>query len=90
MSVRASGSIAELPATARELPCGDRIRSRRVAKPRQLPGYRSRLGDELTNWAIYEGHQLDKILEPAAIIAADEPDLVAALETLDLMPEHAV
>jgi hypothetical protein len=46
--------------------------------------YRSRLGDELTNWAIFEGHQLDEIMEADAIIAADDPDLVAALETLGL------
>jgi hypothetical protein len=46
--------------------------------------YRSRLGDELMNWAIFEGHQLDEIMEAHAIIAADDPDLVAALEILGL------
>jgi hypothetical protein len=46
--------------------------------------YRSRLGDELTNWTIFEGHQLDEIMEADAIIAADDPDLAAALETLGL------
>ena len=46
--------------------------------------YRSRLGDELTNWAVFEGHRLDGIVEAGAIIAADDPDLVAALETLGL------
>jgi hypothetical protein len=45
--------------------------------------YRSRLGDELTNWAVFEGHQLE-IVEADAIIAADDPDLVAALEILGL------
>jgi hypothetical protein len=42
--------------------------------------YRSRLGDELTNWAIFEGHQLDEIAEADAIIEADDPDLVAGLD----------
>lgn len=46
--------------------------------------YRSRLGDELTNWAIFEGHQLDEIVEDDTIIATDDPDLVAALEMLGL------
>jgi hypothetical protein len=46
--------------------------------------YRSRLGDELTNWAIFEGHQLDEIVDADTIIAADDPDLVGALETLGL------
>ncbi len=46
--------------------------------------YRSRLGDELTNWAVFEGHQLDEIVEVDTIIAADDPDLVAALEILCL------
>jgi hypothetical protein len=46
--------------------------------------YRSRLGDELTNWAIFEGHQLDEVVEADANIAADDPDLVAALATLGL------
>jgi hypothetical protein len=46
--------------------------------------YRSRLGDELTNWAVFEGNQLDEILEADSIIAADDPDLVAALDTLGL------
>jgi hypothetical protein len=46
--------------------------------------YRSRLGDELTNWAVFEGHQLDEIVGVDAVIAADDPDLLAALETLSL------
>jgi hypothetical protein len=46
--------------------------------------YRSRLGDELTNWAVFEGHQLDEVVEADAIITADDADLVAALETLGL------
>jgi hypothetical protein len=46
--------------------------------------YRSRLGDELTNWAVFEGHHLDEIVEADAVIAADDPDLVAALQTLGL------
>jgi hypothetical protein len=46
--------------------------------------YRSRLGDELTNWAIFEGHQLDEIADADTVIAADDPDLVAALEILGL------
>jgi RES domain len=46
--------------------------------------YRSRLGDELTNWAVFEDHHLDEIVESDTTIAADDPDLVAALETLGL------
>jgi hypothetical protein len=46
--------------------------------------YRSRLGDDLMNWAVFEGHQLAEVAEVDTIIAADDPDLVAALETLGL------
>jgi hypothetical protein len=46
--------------------------------------YRSRLGDELENWAIFEGYDLEEIIDPAAPIADDDPDLVGALETLGL------
>jgi hypothetical protein len=46
--------------------------------------YLSRLGDELENWAVFEGNELDEIYEADAIIAADDTDLLAALETLGL------
>jgi hypothetical protein len=46
--------------------------------------YRSRLGDELTNWGVFEGHQLDAIVEAGTAIAADDADLLAALQTLGL------
>ncbi len=67
-------------------------RSRYVFEQRSAPSgepvagiaYRSRLGDELTNWAAFEGHQLDEIVEADEAIATDDPDLVAALETLGL------
>jgi hypothetical protein len=40
--------------------------------------YLSRLGDELQNWAIFEGHGLDEVRAADAVIEADDPDLVAA------------
>jgi hypothetical protein len=46
--------------------------------------YRSRLGDEISNWAIFEGSELDAVLEDNAPIEPGDPDLVAALETLGL------
>lgn len=46
--------------------------------------YLSRLGDELDNWAIFEGHELDAIVEADEEIAADDPDLASALATLGL------
>lgn len=51
---------------------------------RSLAGirYLSRLGDDVVNWAIFEGTEVDGAAsEP---IAADDPDLVAALGLLDL------
>ena len=47
--------------------------------------YLSRLGDELANWGIFEGSELDEILEDNEAIDADDPDFVSALETLNLM-----
>jgi hypothetical protein len=46
--------------------------------------YLSRLGDELSNWGIFEGSELDEILESNEAIEPDDPDFVSALETLDL------
>jgi hypothetical protein len=46
--------------------------------------YLSRLGDELTNWGIFEGSELDAILEDNEAIEPDDPDFVSALETLHL------
>ena len=46
--------------------------------------YLSRLGDELTNWGIFEGSEPDEILEENETIDPDDPDFVSALETLDL------
>jgi hypothetical protein len=46
--------------------------------------YLSRLGDELDNWAIFEGHELDEIIDADEAIDSDDPDFAAALETLDL------
>ena len=46
--------------------------------------YRSRLGDELENWGIFEGSELDEILEEAEPIEPDDPDFVSALKTLGL------
>jgi hypothetical protein len=45
--------------------------------------YLSRLGDDIVNWAIFEGNDPD---DPAAeAIDPDDPDLRAALETLGLV-----
>ena len=45
--------------------------------------YLSRLGDDIENWAIFEGTEpYDKRSEE---IARDDPDLLAALRTLDLV-----
>ncbi|WP_053225769.1 RES family NAD+ phosphorylase [Solirubrobacter soli] len=46
--------------------------------------YLSRLGDELANWGIFEGSELDAILEDNEAIEPDDPDFVSALETLNL------
>jgi hypothetical protein len=46
--------------------------------------YLSRLGDELTNWGIFEGSEPDEIVEDDEAIEPDDPDLVSALETLNL------
>jgi hypothetical protein len=45
--------------------------------------YLSRLGDDIENWAIFEGTEpYDKLSEE---IARDDADLLAALRTLDLV-----
>jgi hypothetical protein len=36
------------------------------------------------NWAIFEGYDQEKIVDGAAPIVHDDPDLVGALETLGL------
>ena len=46
--------------------------------------YLSRLGDELANWAIFEGSELDEVIEDNETIEPDDPDLVVALHTLNL------
>jgi hypothetical protein len=46
--------------------------------------YLSRLGDELTNWGIFEGSELDEIIESDEAIDAGDPDFVFALDTLGL------
>jgi hypothetical protein len=46
--------------------------------------YLSRLGDELTNWGIFEGSELDAIIEDIEAIDVDDPDFVSALDTLEL------
>jgi hypothetical protein len=46
--------------------------------------YLSRLGDELSNWGIFEGHEPDEILEEAESIEPDDPDFASALATLGL------
>jgi RES domain-containing protein len=46
--------------------------------------YLSRLGDELANWGIFEGSELDEVIESGETIDPDDPDLVSALDTLGL------
>ena len=46
--------------------------------------YLSRLGDELTNWGIFEGSEPDEIIEENEAIESDDPDFVSALHTLGL------
>ena len=47
--------------------------------------YRSRFGDEFTNWAIFERPDRSAISSPATRpITADDPDFLAALKTLGL------
>ena len=46
--------------------------------------YLSRLGDELANWGIFEGSELDEVIEDNETIERDDPDLVGALHTLNL------
>jgi len=46
--------------------------------------YLSRLGDDLANWAIFEGSELDQVIEDNETIEPDDPDLVVALHTLNL------
>jgi hypothetical protein len=45
--------------------------------------YGSRLGDDLTNWALFEGHD-PMILIDGDPVAPDDPDLVVVLERYDL------
>jgi hypothetical protein len=46
--------------------------------------YLSRLGDEISNWAIFEGSELDAVLEENGPIEPDDPDFASALATLGL------
>ena len=47
--------------------------------------YRSRLGDEFTNWAIFERPDRDPVLNASATdLRVDDPDLLAALELFGL------
>jgi hypothetical protein len=46
--------------------------------------YPSRLGDDVVNWAIFEGHELDDVLAEADPIEPDDPDFLAALKLLGL------
>jgi hypothetical protein len=46
--------------------------------------YLSRLGDELTNWGIFEGSELDEVISDNEAIDTDDPDFVSALDTLRL------
>jgi hypothetical protein len=45
--------------------------------------YLSRLGDDIENWAIFEGSEPENAVSEE--IASDDPDLVAALQTLGLI-----
>jgi hypothetical protein len=44
--------------------------------------YLSRLGDELVNWALFEGTDLEE--QTSAAIEPNDPDLEAAMEKLNL------
>lgn len=46
--------------------------------------YLSRLGDDISNWAIFEGSELDAVLEENGPIEPDDPDFASALATLGL------
>ena len=47
--------------------------------------YRSRLGDEFTNWAIFERPDRDPVLNAAATdLGVDDPDLLATLQLFGL------
>jgi hypothetical protein len=46
--------------------------------------YGSRLGDNLTNWAIFEPNE-PRVIESGAEIDPDDPDLRATLEAYDLV-----
>ena len=49
--------------------------------------YRSRLGDDVLNWAVFESApdgEVPLVATTSAAIAADDPDLHAALKLLDL------
>jgi hypothetical protein len=46
--------------------------------------YLSRLGDELANWGIFEGSELDEVIESNEAIDPEDADFVSALETLGL------
>lgn len=47
--------------------------------------YRSRLGDEFTNWAIFERPDQDPVRDAtAAELRADDPDLLATFELFGL------
>ena len=47
--------------------------------------YRSRLGDEFTNWAIFERPDRDPVLNAAATdLRVDDPDLLATLQLFGL------
>jgi hypothetical protein len=60
-------------------------------RPQAFAGvrYLSRLGDELTNWGIFEGSELDEVLEENETIELDDADFVGALETLGLALDGA-
>jgi RES domain len=46
--------------------------------------YPSRLGDDITNWALFEPPPLQRVITKAQPLAADDPDLQAAFTTLGL------
>lgn len=46
--------------------------------------YRSRLGDDLNNWAIFERNQVDFVADPDTDIRPNDPDFLAAVRLLGL------
>lgn len=46
--------------------------------------YRSRLGDDLNNWAIFEHNQVDFVADPDTDIRPNDPDFLAAVRLLGL------